>query len=468
MGNRSCQSATVVLCAVVLLLLALCSPALAVTSKVERPYDPFFYGTGGGAPVQAAADVTGDLTTAIVRGWVYGYPSGTMDGEVWFDSYDTSGQYLGGSSAQTDSTGFFVAGDVPGTIGGGVGAVSYNDVFAYLQTDGLTFIGPTQDFDFWPGAVHWIIDSGGPLESRRSDPVFRLFGQAPGGMENGLFTYQQASTWDSSGTFSWGDVWSLPGVVDYAEVWYAPNEMSIVAPYDKSAEVTAGSRSGLIWSGETTAYRAWISSPQWASGKPGAKVTLTFENWDASGTVFGFVGHANAPRGATAAWGSLHYAVPYPGSGALELAIPARASAGYAYSIDATTTLLRARTDPILMRNEYQVCTLRASSSSITRGHTVKLSGVVPVAGHWGKHKGTRKYVDIYATRTAKTAPPTVWDATAEGWVRVAHVRTDGYGAYVTAHALKPKRTTWYVCRYPGDAEYFAAFTAVQKVKVHK
>jgi hypothetical protein len=114
----------------------------------------------------------------------------------------------------------------------------------------------------------------------------------------------------------------------------------------------------------------------------------------------------------------------------------------------------------------FQVCTLNASDTSIPRGAAVKLSGVVPVAGKTEPGgKGTPKYVWIFR-RTTMATPPTLWDATQQGWERVARVRTDRYGRYHSA-PLTPIRTTCYVARYAGDDKFFRAYTSVRTVRVH-
>ena len=98
----------------------------------------------------------------------------------------------------------------------------------------------------------------------------------------------------------------------------------------------------------------------------------------------------------------------------------------------------------------FQVCTFRASASSVRTGHAVRLSGKVPGVGK----------VTLFA-RTSKAAQPA--SLAAKGWTKLGSYKTKG-GAFTTAY-LHPRRTTYYVVRYDGYA--FEAFTSVVKVAVH-
>jgi len=69
------------------------------------------------------------------------------------------------------------------------------------------------------------------------------------------------------------------------------------------------------------------------------------------------------------------------------------------------------------------------------------------------------KYVTLYKRTRAATAAPTTWDATKKGWTKVARIRANGLGRYLSTY-LKPTRTTWYVVRYPGDNWYWPAYTS--------
>ena len=96
------------------------------------------------------------------------------------------------------------------------------------------------------------------------------------------------------------------------------------------------------------------------------------------------------------------------------------------------------------------MCTLKPTATSIKRGGSVRLKGVVPISGHEGMTAGRPTNVTVFA-RTRAAGQPTKWDPTGQGWRKVATDTTNGLGAYATK-PLFPGRTTWYVARYPGTA----------------
>lgn len=148
---------------------------------------------------------------------------------------------------------------------------------------------------------------------------------------------------------------------------------------------------------------------------------------------------------------------PYVG---VDLTIPKTAPAGYAYEVHPYRYDDEASDLDLTLY--FQVATLKPSRSSLSRGGSVTLSGTVPTQGRWGGALGKRKTLTIFQ-RTTVAGQPTAWDATKKGWKKVGSVRTDGAGAFRTS-ALRPRRTTWYVARYPGDDWYYRAYTSVVKV----
>ena len=109
--------------------------------------------------------------------------------------------------------------------------------------------------------------------------------------------------------------------------------------------------------------------------------------------------------------------------------------------------------------DRFQICTLVGSKTSIAKGASVRLSGVIPA-------NGIAKKVVLYSRITKASAQPSKWDAARAGWKKVATISASKTGAFKSG-LLKPTRTTWYVVRYPGDSTNFDAFTAVLKVAVH-
>ena len=149
--------------------------------------------------------------------------------------------------------------------------------------------------------------------------------------------------------------------------------------------------------------------------------------------------------------------------------IPTSAKVGYNFEIQMYRPEAWSR---LSLAFHFQVCTLKSSKTTVSSGGAVRLSGVVPIAGHWGSTPGTKKYVTIYKRSTSAGVPQT-WSA--KGWTKVGVYRTNGYGAYHTGY-LRPTRNTWYVARYPGrdtpgysgDSYYSEGFTGVRKVTVRR
>jgi hypothetical protein len=147
---------------------------------------------------------------------------------------------------------------------------------------------------------------------------------------------------------------------------------------------------------------------------------------------------------------------------AATLTIPATARPGYTYEVH--TYRSDDRRSYLDLTTGFQVCTLKSSRAVVNKGRRIKLSGVVPTQDHWGTNEGQTKRVTIYRRTRPAPGAPTVWDATSQGWTRVARVTANGFGRY--SAYLRPRRTTWYVVRYPGDDWYWSAYTSVLKVRV--
>jgi hypothetical protein len=198
---------------------------------------------------------------------------------------------------------------------------------------------------------------------------------------------------------------------------------------------------------------------RWASGKPGTRIRLGLGGWP-YGYVADVYGYSEDPRDDrlqdysdfTSPGGSWGYS--------FSLRIPKTVKPGYAYVIKAA----RADQDSgLVVRDYFQVCSLRSSRATVRRGAAVRLSGVVPTQGHWGSQAGYRKTVTVYA-RTRAAGQPSTWKP-GKGWKKVCTCKANGYGTY-RSRKLRPRRTTWYVVRYPGDQWYWGAYTSVIKVRV--
>ncbi len=212
---------------------------------------------------------------------------------------------------------------------------------------------------------------------------------------------------------------------------------------------------------QADAQRVWMD--YWGSGKPGTSTWLIMNNFPA-GWTNAITGVAGWPQ--TAASRSFGSATSTGAKNTVKrITIPSGAAPGYAYWVwadhqDGTLSLV----------TSFQTCTLKPSKASVRKGAAITLSGVVPIKGHEGSTKGTRKYVTIYKTTSSKLAkkgqPAKSGGASrVAGWTKVAKVRTDGLGKYRKA-SIRPTRTTWYAAWYPGDSWYWGAWTSLARVTV--
>ena len=95
----------------------------------------------------------------------------------------------------------------------------------------------------------------------------------------------------------------------------------------------------------------------------------------------------------------------------------------------------------------------------------MRLSGIVPVDGHWGAKRGTPKTVVLYRGPNSQPQPRT-WEPPRNNYTKVGSFRTDGYGRFRTS-AVRVNGTTTFIVRYPGDATYWRGYTTPVLVKVH-
>ncbi len=212
---------------------------------------------------------------------------------------------------------------------------------------------------------------------------------------------------------------------------------------------------------QADAQRVWMD--YWGSGKPGTSTWLVMNNFPA-GWVNEVNGVADYPSSARVkAFGT------YTSTGeefqGKRIVIPSTAAPGYRYWVGAAHT-----TGPLALQTWFQTCTLKPSRATVSKGTAIALSGIVPIKGHYGSKKGTPKYVTLYKTTSSRLAakgqPPVIGGKTlAAKWTKVGRVRTDGLGKYRKG-SIRPSRTTWYCAWYPGDAQYWGAWTSVAKVTV--
>jgi len=218
-------------------------------------------------------------------------------------------------------------------------------------------------------------------------------------------------------------------------------ESLAASPVSLAAGATAPDTVDLDWS---AAQHSVMAGPLCRhSGKPGTKATMVLSGWPVN-EIAGFWGYDGVHSGVfKGSWTSLGA----DQTKTLSLTIPKTAPVGL-YEIDTYRT--DAPDSLVDMWDYYQVCTFKASASSILHGHAVRLSGKVPGTGS----------VTIYSTwHKVSAAPGTL---AASGWHKVGVYKTSS-GRF-TSSLLHPTRTMCYVAKYKGLA--FQAFTSVVRVGV--
>jgi len=391
---------------------------------------------------KGATHATSVRATCTISGTVLNFDGTPMAGADVYWGYETtpgSWYSIFGGHVAADGAGHFTLTNVLVTTAGTL------DVYPatsqdYFRRPALNFVdGAT--FAIQPGHVPFTTDhaaAGTPWTS----VTVETYG--PGGLSG-------TSISSMSGTSP-----AIATSVDHAVAYWFVNEgKELTLPSPIAVTPGTQSASGFTIS-EAGAPLVSVLSPAWESGAPGTKVTLEVDNWIAPMTaVFSFTSQ-DPQDGKTYPW-----ATPFVGSAtasrAITLTIPKQLKPGYAAHIhmrgtDASSSLLD-------LYDRFQICTLVGSKTSIAKGASVRLSGVIPA-------NGIAKKVVLYSRITKASAQPSKWDAARAGWKKVATISASKTGAFKSG-LLKPTRTTWYVVRYSGDSTNFDAFTGVLKVAVH-
>jgi hypothetical protein len=377
----------------------------------------------------------------------------TAGATVECDSWSAAEQKWYWNDDTTAADGYYSMGVLPTTFG---------EIWAYPDED-TTFAlgnevwanGASYSRTFYPGRVSVIGHRGGPWDD---DADFeglsvRLWG---------TYRFSKGFIYAGSTTASpvSGLVDALDGGYYGGSVKYFYNEgLEFWSPFTVSSGSTSGT---TIVVDESDAQREWFASPYWYSGKPGASVKVALNNFPA-GWINLVTGYTDDPdETASREYGtvtSTGTATKY-----VTVKVPSTATPGYGYWIGLQHVDGSGGEYPLYLEETYQICTMKASKTSVRKGATIRVTGVVPVEGHWGSEAGDSKVVTLYAHKgTARV--PTKWNPASQGWVKVGTVRTNGYGAYTTPY-FKPLKTLTLVVRYPGDDWYFGAYTSAQKITV--
>lgn len=368
--------------------------------------------------------------------------------------YDAQGDWVFGNEAETQADGSFGFSGVTATTDG--------EIDVYLSAEGgyqawsLTFSAPPTENDFVlrPGIAPFTT-------TRSSDPAWNYW--------DGVVV----DTWGSKGggtttLAEQGNAYVMPPDYDYAVVYYFSNQAVEWVGGSLTPVVAGGTGATTIAVSQNDAQTVLVTRPYWASGKPGTTIRLRLGNWP-TGREARFYGYSEYPySSAVREYGATYTSEGVPAT--IALTIPATARAGYDFEVHAYRSDTR---DTALDINDFfQVCTLKSSKAAVRRGGAIRLAGLVPLAGHWGSRLApTGKRVTIFRRTTAPSAQPADWKYP-RGWTRVATVSTTRTGAYHSAY-LHPRRTTWYIVRYPGSWSadtgqwYWNAFTSVLKVRVY-
>lgn len=389
---------------------------------------------------------------AVVNGHVYAYDGAPIQQSyVYGEAYDrTVGAWIGVETYSDGSGSYTLSGLPAADASGYLAATSSTEPWVMRRIyASWSDPGPTT-FDFRPGKVPTTLVRGtiwSDWESAESE----LFG-----VDARSSIFAESLVPSSGGPTTVGDSYALGGSYSQGALYFWADQG---LEHVTAIEVTAGARSvQSVTVSQNDAQRISVTSPYWASGKPGTTVTVKHWNFPA-GWNLGFSGWPDAPMGNGKAYGSA--VAPAADSFTRKFTVQKTAPAGYSYHLETDHA-----DGPLLLHTPFQVCTLKSTKASIKKGGSIKLSGVIPTQGHWGSRAGKSKKVTIYQRSKSVSAAPTTWDATKQGWKKVATVTANGLGKYASA-SLKPTRTTWYVVRYPGDDWYWRAYTSVVKVRVN-
>jgi hypothetical protein len=387
--------------------------------------------------------------TTTVYGTLYDSYHSTQAGvDMEWDSWAPAEQSWYWGTGVTDGAGAYSM-DARATTDGQIWAFPGDSAFA--RGSRTWTAGGSDQVDLYPGRVNVSATRGGPWTGFGGYTV-RLMG--PAEYSRGDVTAADATSSPVNGTIE-----ALDGTYEVGSVnFYYDEGIEFSTP----VTVTSGATSGTTVNvNEANAQRVWTQAPYWASGKPGATVKLARNNFPA-GWINDVSGYSD-PNGTaakafgkkTSAGGSVEY---------VSVKVPATAKAGYGYWIGFQHVDASGNAEPLYVEEMYQVSTMKPSKTAIRKGTKIRVSGIVPTEGHWGSQAGKRKYVWVLWHKG--TAPvPTKWDATKQGWVPIARVRTTGTGSYTSPY-LKPPRTGTFVVQYDGDDWYWGAYTSVRKVTV--
>jgi hypothetical protein len=363
---------------------------------------------------------------------------------------DDAGTWQYGNATTTNAYGYYQFIGVRETTKGTIEA-DVTSLVAYIIRESLTFTPGTNTVDILPGLVSFAVSDKSGYEF--NEVLVHAYGDL------GECRTQLGG---ESGT-----VLAFTPAVTYAVVYFTKDggNWDEGVEWAGSTPVTTDVPTGSIVVDESKASWTYVGAPYWASGPPGAQTKHVMEQWLAPMRAR-ILGHEDSPAGTGKSWPN-ELVGTTAARRVVKLTIPRTATPGYTYVIRALRSDLISAHGGISMLNPtttFELCTLKASKTSISRGAAVRLSGVVPTQGHWGSQPGRRNTVILYARTKSPSGQPKTWDATKSGWKKVARFKSNKLGAY--ARRVTPAATTWYVVRYDEDNWYYGGYTAVVRVRV--
>jgi hypothetical protein len=253
-----------------------------------------------------------------------------------------------------------------------------------------------------------------------------------------------------------GEAYAMPGTLGAGAAVKFWINVGMEVPFTGSVSAGAVSSARVV-ADESQALAIAIMLPWWESGKPGSKVVMALDKFPL-GRRTEVTGYTEDPES-----NSLQDFGTYVSEGDqtefIGLTVPKSATPGYSYYF--TFDNLDGRLN---LQTYFQVATLKTSSSTIRRGGSVRLSGIVPTEGHWGSEVGNPKTVTIYQRQ--KALPNALdGDPYRKGWTKVGTCRANGLGRFLSG-SLHPAKSTWYVLRYPSDNWYDVGYADPVRVTV--
>lgn len=391
--------------------------------------------------------------TAVVDGHTYRYDGISVPSTYvyWEAPFETTWEW---GETSTDINGAYAFSGLPAAAGTGYLYAEYptSPWFAMWRSQASWTDPGTTTFDWRPGVVPVELARGGVWDGWYYATTY-LYGNDGLSYTASATDITDPLTPSSYSDHVTGESYAGSGTYSLGATYFWIDQG---LEYPVTQNVMAGTSTGSWVSvAQTDAQRITVTTPYWASGKPGTVAKVRHWNYPA-GWPLDYYGYADSPSRKPFkdyADSTTTGADPFTKS----LTIPKTAPAGYQYRIGVYNTA-----GVLQLETPFQVCTLKSTKTAVRKGATVKLSGVVPTQNHWGSTAGKRKYVYLFK-RTTSAAPPK-GDPIKAGWKFVKRVRCDGYGKYQLGTQTIP-RSTWFIVLYEGDDWYWPAYTSVLKVR---